>query len=330
MSKRNKKQRDPKKNATPLQPGEKLRLAREARGLSVDDVAARLKLNEKKINAMEQGDVAGIATPVFATGYLRTYARLLELSEVDVLADFDELKPEQDAEVDSSMSVNTENYGKVASEMPSQFSLRDKPSGVRFGLIGFVAVLVSGVTYFMWPDRDDMQSGAARVTDVTVSTNVTEQLVETAVTRPAVVVEKEADDAGSVEAKIVQAENEGPAKTSAVNENLRVAEEAVSAPTPAPPIRSVSDGEKSELALIFNSDSWAEVQDALGQRLVFRLGKSGSRRVVTGVAPFMVQLGYVQGVDISYNGAAYDLSKYANRRSVRLRIGEAGDHMGNE
>jgi hypothetical protein len=51
---------------------------------------------------------------------------------------------------------------------------------------------------------------------------------------------------------------------------------------------------------------------------------------VTGVAPFVVQLGFVQGVDIFYNGAPYDLSRYANRRSVRLRIGEAGDHMGSD
>jgi len=73
------------------------------------------------------------------------------------------------------------------------------------------------------------------------------------------------------------------------------------------------------------------VQDARGQRLVYRLGKSGTRRAVTGVAPFVVQLGYVQGVDILYNGAPYDLSKYATRRSVRLRIGVAtDDHMDSE
>jgi len=72
------------------------------------------------------------------------------------------------------------------------------------------------------------------------------------------------------------------------------------------------------------------VRDAQGESLVYRLGKSGTRSVVKGVAPFTVQLGYVQGVDILYNGAAYDLSQYANRRSVRLRIGAADEHMGGE
>ena len=66
------------------------------------------------------------------------------------------------------------------------------------------------------------------------------------------------------------------------------------------------------------------------ERLVYRLGKAGTTRTVKGVAPFDVQLGYVQGVNILYNGAPYDLSRFVGRRSIRLRIGAAGDHLGNE
>ena len=80
----------------------------------------------------------------------------------------------------------------------------------------------------------------------------------------------------------------------------------------------------------FTADSWVEVEDARGQRLVYDLGKAGTTRSVIGVAPFNVQLGYVQGVVISYNGAAYDLSRFAGRRSVRLHIGANESHMNNE
>ena len=84
---------------------------------------------------------------------------------------------------------------------------------------------------------------------------------------------------------------------------------------------------QSELALVFNGDSWVEVMDSRGERLVYRLAKAGMSRTVTGVAPFTVQLGYVPGVEIFYNGEPYDLSRFAGRRSAHFNIGNADDSM---
>ena len=60
-------------------PGARLRARRESMGLSVEQVADKLRLDVRYIQALEQDNHADIAAPVFVRGYLRSYAALLEL-----------------------------------------------------------------------------------------------------------------------------------------------------------------------------------------------------------------------------------------------------------
>lgn len=59
--------------------GQRLRAAREAAGLSVADVASRLKMRSRIIEALEAEDWEAIGAPVFVRGQLRSYSRLLGL-----------------------------------------------------------------------------------------------------------------------------------------------------------------------------------------------------------------------------------------------------------
>jgi len=59
--------------------GRRLREAREAAGLTVADVAARLKMKVRIVEALEAEDWARIGAPVFIRGQLRSYSRLLGL-----------------------------------------------------------------------------------------------------------------------------------------------------------------------------------------------------------------------------------------------------------
>ncbi len=67
-------------------PGARLRAAREARGLSIEEVADRLRLNAALVLAMEQDRFALLGAPVFARGHLRNYAALVGASEKEVMA----------------------------------------------------------------------------------------------------------------------------------------------------------------------------------------------------------------------------------------------------
>jgi cytoskeletal protein RodZ len=70
-------------------PGARLRAAREARGLSIEDVAERLRLNAALVLAMEQDRLALLGAPVFARGHLRNYALLVGAPEQEIMADCD-------------------------------------------------------------------------------------------------------------------------------------------------------------------------------------------------------------------------------------------------
>lgn len=59
--------------------GQRLRAAREAAGLSVSEVAERLKMPVRVVESLEAEDWSRLGAPVFIRGQLRSYARLLGL-----------------------------------------------------------------------------------------------------------------------------------------------------------------------------------------------------------------------------------------------------------
>lgn len=59
--------------------GERLRAAREARGLTLEDVEAATRIRAEYLNALEHDDTAALPNEVVARGFLRNYARFLGL-----------------------------------------------------------------------------------------------------------------------------------------------------------------------------------------------------------------------------------------------------------
>jgi cytoskeleton protein RodZ len=70
-------------------PGARLRAAREGLGLTIEEIADRLRLNEALVLAMEEDRFGLLGAPVFARGHLKNYAILVGAPEREVLADFD-------------------------------------------------------------------------------------------------------------------------------------------------------------------------------------------------------------------------------------------------
>jgi cytoskeletal protein RodZ len=68
--------------------GDEFRSAREARGLSLSDVAERLHIRSVYLAAIEDEDWKAIGAPVYVRGFMRTYARFLGLDAEDAVARF--------------------------------------------------------------------------------------------------------------------------------------------------------------------------------------------------------------------------------------------------
>ena len=72
---------------------EQLRQAREAQGLSINQVAEITKIRTDHIRALEEGNLDVFSAPVYIRGFTRSYATLLKLDVPKIIAAVDaELK----------------------------------------------------------------------------------------------------------------------------------------------------------------------------------------------------------------------------------------------
>ncbi|HBT57452.1 MAG TPA: DUF4115 domain-containing protein, partial [Pseudomonas sp.] len=70
-------------------PGETLREAREARGLSIAEVALELKISRQAVEHIEAGRFDRLPGDTFTRGYIRSYARLMGLDPNRLAVEFD-------------------------------------------------------------------------------------------------------------------------------------------------------------------------------------------------------------------------------------------------
>lgn len=68
--------------------GERFRVAREARGLSLSEVSEQIRIRSVYLAAIEEERWSAIGAPVYIRGFLRTYARFLGLDPEEIVTDF--------------------------------------------------------------------------------------------------------------------------------------------------------------------------------------------------------------------------------------------------
>jgi cytoskeletal protein RodZ len=79
------------------------------------------------------------------------------------------------------------------------------------------------------------------------------------------------------------------------------------------------------MTLNVTQQSWVEVFDASGDLLLADLQPPGTRLEVTGDAPFKVNLGYAQGVEIHYGGKVVPVSNIAADNTAFVSVGLDSD-----
>jgi cytoskeleton protein RodZ len=79
--------RDTDTTSIPKTVGERLRAAREAKGLSLAEVASRTRVPLRHLEAIETSNFAGLPSATYAVGFVRSYARAVDADEVKLAAD---------------------------------------------------------------------------------------------------------------------------------------------------------------------------------------------------------------------------------------------------
>src|SRR5258706_11720219 len=65
--------------------------AREAKGLTLEQVAAKTKIGTRFLDAIEKGEFERLPGGIFSRGFVRTYAESLGLDAGEVMSSFDRL-----------------------------------------------------------------------------------------------------------------------------------------------------------------------------------------------------------------------------------------------
>ncbi len=124
--------------------GTALRSARESLGMDVDDAARKLCLSPRQLSALESDDFAALPSPAFTRGFIRNYARLLNLDPNPLLERYREIQPQQ-PEV-AAISLQTEG-------IPIQ--IKEGKSWIPY-LLASILIGVGGgawMAYMEWSER---------------------------------------------------------------------------------------------------------------------------------------------------------------------------------
>lgn len=320
----------------PTNPGESLRQAREIKGLSIAEVATQLNLTPQRLAQIESGAFDKLPGPTFARGYIRAYAKLLELDQNRLVMEFDQFTG-TDA---TGSSVHA--LGRI--EEPVRYS----QSILR--LVSFLLLLaLIGGGFFWWQDQGRPVAsladlglehveveGADGTTQVHSLAEPEDQAVADvqgrepssplllpvepgqapedadAAEQPAAEVAPE-----SAAAPIVEAANAAPAAVAAEPVAAQAPAPAATAPAPAP---AVAAGQ-GVVNVQFTADCWTQVTDADGKVLLSALKRSGERIELTGKAPIKLHLGFARGAQVTYNGESVDVTPHISGETARLTLG---------
>ena len=98
-----------------LSAGAMLREAREAAKLSVEEVASELHLVSNVVVALENGDRSKLPSRVFTLGYLKNYAKLVNIPYEQVKTAFDDFTDDQVVKIDTNTGAVTQS---IAADRP--------------------------------------------------------------------------------------------------------------------------------------------------------------------------------------------------------------------
>jgi cytoskeleton protein RodZ len=124
---------------------ELLRGAREAAGLTTQQVAELTKMRADRVLAVEEGNYEVFTAPVYIRGFVRTYARLVKADEAAVMATLE-------AEL-----ARTDKFREPPSLVPEQNSALDRLmlrlSRIDWRIALPAALLIMGIAIATWVYR---------------------------------------------------------------------------------------------------------------------------------------------------------------------------------
>lgn len=319
----------------PASVGQRLARARQASGLSVEDVSQRIKLTPRQIEALENDRFSEIGH-VFSRGFVRSYARLVELDADALVADL----PRPGAQDRDTLNIHDEHI-PLKRNLPGYWPF--------LVLIALLLVLILPWLAYRWLSSDmpttpmapstpaaahqpastpqpalpaptslpaPASSGAAAT--VTPTNGATSPATPASATGPLAAPAGLTTRAGAsaLPAKDI------PAKDIPVKDipaqNVPAQDIAPVTGAAATPPAAVANAR--HLQLQFLGDAWLNIHDGQGHRVISRLYPAGSQASFDVAPPVALIIGNSASVRLTSDGQPVDLVPYTPGKVARFTL----------
>lgn len=294
---------------------------RVKRGISIQEAADYLKLSRKQVEALENDDYSSLPGTTFVRGFMRNYAKFLELDLEPIMAWLDSQVPNTAPDARPAAAVTPQ--GKTASvdhhkekettPTPAAATNADAGSGIWKWLLPLLLVGAGLVWYQSQPtDTTEPSAEAAAPAEAVAkapaaATPPAAEAVETPAT-PAPVPEASSTTPSATAAPVTPP----PVATATVTPAATTTTPAATDPTTTATAPLPTNG-NHQLRLVMKQDSWMEILDSKGERVVFGTQKAGKERIVEGTPPFKMTIGNATEVELFHNNQAIDLKKHIKK-----------------
>lgn len=287
--------------------GMRLRAARNAAGLSLEDVARSSRIGVAILGAIESDDLSSLGAPIYARGYLRAYARAVGLPEAAVAGALEARAVQPPALVATQRTSRTHYLASryapplayalltLVVLVPLVMSLRPalSPAPVASPVLQPIdgSSLELGV-----PARSEPLPPAGPATDAMAGSSATSA---TPAVAPA--------QAPATEMGPPALEPQRPVMAS-----MASMPEASAPATPA----------SKHVVLRLSQQSWIELTGAAGQRIEYGLLPAGTVREYQISGDANLRIGNVRGATLQIDGAPVDLALHTAGNVARVSVGD--------
>lgn len=309
------------RSSAPPAPGEQLRAERLRQGLSVADIAQRLKFAPRQVEALEAGEHAALPGLTFERGFVRGYAKLLGIDAAPLVAELERLADARGGPTTVQLQSISAGHAQFPVSASSHASAWPWLLAILIAVAG-----VGGYSIYHWtpPEslaRTERATAPAATAGPVVSGSVTGAQqggspVTANLPAPAALPHGP-ENSGGANVGAAPSDTGAAGQMPAVGQSAQQAPSAVPAqPAPMP----AGAGGSAALRLVFSGESWTEIRDGAGRVVFSRKSAAGSEHLVEGQAPFDLVIGNARDVKVFYRGSEVDLAPYIKVSVARLQL----------
>jgi cytoskeleton protein RodZ len=285
--------------------GMRLRSARNAAGLSIEDVARGSRIGVGILTAIESDDLSALGAPIYARGYLRAYARAVGLPEAAVAGALEARAVPTPALVATQRTSRT-HYLASRYAPPLAYALLTLV--VLVPLVMSLRPALSPAPVAM-PELQPIDGSS---TELGVPAGPVPALPPAS---PVAIVQSsayaDAVDAGPPEPS-------APAALDQVDEPQRPVMASMAGMPEAKPAGPLAS---RRVVLRLSQQSWIELTGASGQRIEYGLLPAGSVREYQISGNASLRIGNVRGAALQIDGQAVDLAQHSAGNVARVQVG---------